>query len=238
MQEEIALLLDRIPTDFDSHLRSHRCRSFPSLSFFVAGAGLSRRRELRRVLRELQPEVIVNMGLVGLLEEKDPLPVGGRLVIGEVTEVERGIVYPGGPGRDRLATVSAPLFEPWQKYELHLNSGARACDMEAARLLHLVGQSEIAERCWVVFCKTVGERVPDWPLYRDEEQLRRWRRMGFWEQLRIGLRFPGGPLQLRRLLAAKGMALTALTDRSEELLRRLLARGGPGPWTDSLFVAH
>lgn len=208
------------------------------MSFFVAGAGLSRRRELRRILRELQPEVIVSMGLVGLLEEQDPLPVGARLAIGEVVEVERGIVYPGGPGRDRLATVSAPVFEPWQKYELHLNSGARACDMEAARLLHLVGQSEIAERCWVVFCKTVGDRVQDWPLYRDEVQLRRWQRMSFWERLWIGLRFPGGPLQLRRLLGAKSRALAALGDRTEALLRRLLARGGPGPWTDSLFVAH
>ncbi|MBX7058650.1 MAG: hypothetical protein K1X75_11340 [Leptospirales bacterium] len=239
VQEELLLLLNRIPCSFDSELRLHRCRAFRSLSFFVGGAGLNRRRELRRILEEDQPTVIVSLGLVGLLDERSELEVGDRVRIAEVLDCAQSIVYPGGPGSARLATVHRPLFEPWQKHDLMVQTRSQICDMEAAHLLRIVGQSEASsEDTVVILCKVVGDRPEAWNLYADESLTRGWARKSRLQQLAIALRFPGGPLRLRKLLQAKERGLASLASHGEILIRRLLAGGGPGDWADSVFMPN
>ena len=237
--EELRGLRDLLSLQYDRNRGLYLSSKSASLFALSAGAGLSRRRMLRRALRELKPDIVVNAGLVGLLRLDDPRAVGQRLRLRSVLDSESELVYPGGPGRDSLVSVKAPVFEPWEKDELALRFKASVCDMEAAPLLALLGQTEeVAQTVTVVFVKVIGDRPESYDLFRYEHLVRGWYRDSLWERFRTGVLFPGGPLRLRRLLRQKADGLAGLYRAVDELLPGILSGHAKTDSIDSVFIPH
>ncbi|MCB1326392.1 MAG: hypothetical protein H7A21_17130 [Spirochaetales bacterium] len=237
--EELRALRGLLSLQFDRSRGLYLSLKSASLFALSAGAGLSRRRLLRRALRELKPDIVVNAGLVGLLRLDDPRPVGERLALRSVLESESGLVYPGGPGRDTLVSVGSPVFEPWEKDELALRFKATACEMEAAPLLALLGRTEeVAESVTVIFVKVIGDRPESYDLFRYEHLVRGWYRDSLWERIRTGFLFPGGPLRLRRLLGQKAEGLDGLRRAVGGLLPGILSGRAKTGSIDSVFIPH
>lgn len=224
IKEELSAVAERHPLSFDRERGLYRSESYPEVYAGTTGPGIpkSGRKQLRRWLRELAPHIIINAGLVGLLREDAPHSGGDRLRLGAVIHQATGVVFPGGAGRGRLVSVSEPVFEPSAKMDLALDHEAIACDMEAAPLLSIVGQTEeITTGSVVLLRKFVGDRPDSYRLFRYEHRIRGWERKGLFEKLWIGLRFPGGPHYLQELLEMKATALGALGDDLAQLLGRL-----------------
>jgi hypothetical protein len=244
LQEELLPFLDLHPFVFDKGRGAYRSRKYPELYAATTGPGVKKRREIRRLLEELVPHVIVNAGLTGLLREDSKLEAGDRLRIAQVIDRRSGVIFPGGPGNAVLISVSQPVFEPVDKMDLALEYRATACDMEAAVLLGIIGQVEqVATGSLVVLCKVVGDRPDSYNLYKYEHLVRGWHRKAWWEKLWRGAQFPGGPRRIRELLEMKGRGLSGLGRHLERLVEELhvldpedvaaLARR-----IDSVFIPH
>lgn len=244
IKEELTPFFTGHPFAFDRGLGAYRSSRYPELYAATTGPGVKKSRETRRLLERLVPHVIVNAGLVGLLRETSKAKAGDRLRVGSVIDRRRGIIYPGGPGRDVLVSVAEPVFEPSQKMDLALDHHATICDMEASVLLGLIGQvEEVATGSLVVLCKIVGDRPDSYNLFKYEHLVRGWYRKKRWQQLWIGIQFPGGPRRLRELLEMKSVALESLSQRLDGLAKTLMALDPNDPagisrTLDSVFIPH
>lgn len=239
IQEELLPLFERHPFVFDRGVAAYRSQRHPDLYAATLGPAVKKKRETRDLIATLAPHVIINAGLVGLLRDQDPRDAGAILKLGQIIDSVTGVIYPGGPGHDCLVTVDRPVFEPWNKQELALHYRAQACDMEAARLLRITGQiEEVSIGTELIFLKVIGDRPESYELFKHEALVRNWHRLNWFGRLRVGLRFPGGPARLRRLLNAKAAALQALGEASATLVDRLITARGDTRGFDSLFIPH
>lgn len=239
LQEELLPLLELHDFAFDRAAGAYRSKRNSGVYAATTGPGVKKARELRRLLESVVPHVIVNGGLTGLLKEEDAAVAGDRLRLGSVVDRKTGVIYPGGPGSDRIVTVPAPLFEPADKMDLALDWQARACEMEAAHILRIVGQiEEVSSGSVVIFCKVVGDRPDSYHLFQHEHLVRAWHRKQYFERWWAGLRFPGGPRRLKELLAMKEIALGSLGRRLAGLVESVVRAGGVPEKTDSIFIPH
>ncbi len=239
IQEELLPLLELHDFAFDRGVGAYRSKRSSEVYAATTGPGVKKARELRRLLESVVPHVIVNGGLTGLLKEEDDARAGDRLRLGSVVDRRTGVIYPGGPGRDRLVSVEAPLFEPADKMDVALDFQARACEMEAAHILRIVGQiEEVSSGSVVIFCKVVGDRPDSYHLFQHEHLVRAWHRKQYLEKWWAGLRFPGGPWRLQELLAMKETALASLGRRLAALIDRIVRAKGVPAKTDSIFIPH
>ncbi len=239
IQEELYPFLQEHPFEFLKSPRVYRSRKHENLFAATTGPGLKKRKDVRKLLEALQPEIIINGGLVGALSDGDSLQIGDKLKLGTVIKAENRIVFPGGPGRDTLVTVDAPVFEPLEKIHLNLEYEARVCDMEASRLIELVGgMDDLKDVCRIVFCKVCGDVVDSHEVYKHEDWVRGWHKMGLWARIETALRFPGGPMALKKLLYYKTAGIASLTRELHETLNAVLKSGGRTDKLDSTFLPH
>ena len=239
IREELDGLFRLHSFDFDKSVRAYRSRAYDRLYATTSGPGLKNRKVLRRTLLAINPDIIVNAGLVGVLDERDGLKTGERLRLGSVVNSRSGIIYPGGPGRDVLVSVPHPLFSPLEKMNAHLDFQARVCDMEAAGLIELTASLELlAYKTVLIFIKIAGDRPEQYDLFRYEHLLRGWNRWTLRQKALAVLRFPGGYRRLRKLQAEKKSALHQLTQAVNDSLKQILESGGRTDNLDSLFIPH
>ncbi len=227
IQEELLPVLNPLQLTFRQH-GAYQSVSYPELYAATTGPGLKKKSDVRTLLKELQPEVIINAGLVGVLvDRKAPAP-GDLIHLASVVDAESELVYPINPHGETLVTVKAPVFEPREKWLLARQFHADFCDMEAARIIRLVRQvDEVREESPVLFLKVVGDMPDHYELYKHEELVRGWHRQSVLGRIRTGLKFPGGPGNLRRLLKLKEAALNGLTLHVSRSVKALL--GGADP---------
>ncbi|MCB1314414.1 MAG: hypothetical protein KDK27_00590 [Leptospiraceae bacterium] len=240
VQEELLPIVRRLALRFDNSVRAYRSSQYPDLYAATTGPGIQKRGAIRKLITETVPHAIINAGLVGILREPDHLEAGDRCRLGEVIDSRTRIVYPGGPGRDRLVSVDKPVFAPYEKMDVATDFSARLVDMEAAPLLNLVGQlEEVSTGSVVVFCKVVGDRPDTYYLHQYEHLVRGWHRKSRLEKWISGMRFPGGPWRLRKLLTMKDKALESLAAHTEHVTLRILNHpGGMATTIDSVFIPH
>jgi len=156
-----------------------------------------------------------------------------------VVDSRYNIIYPGGSGKDWIVTVSKPVFEPYDKIDLKYKYRARACDMEAARLIEiLMMNSKLAKIVKIVFCKVCGDRPDDYELFKHEYLIRGWYRKGYKEKLKLLIKFPGGPRKMWELLKIKRAALDSLTLNIHEVLKQILDSGESTDKLDSIFYPY
>ncbi len=247
IKEELEPVLRRLPFSFDKEIGAYRCVRAANLACATTGPGLRKKTEVRRMLERFEPDVILNAGLVGILRENDGTAPGDPLRLGNVIHAGTEEQYPGGPGQDILVTVKAPVFDPSDKLGLAARFHARACDMEAAELLALLGRYPLLSgKGFVVFSKIVGDRPEDHALFAGEALARDWESKSWPAKMRTAMRFPGGPTALMKLRRLRRNALRGLEVHTLAVVRELLSL----PETedpvdlltqtalDSVFLAH
>jgi len=240
VKEELEPVLEHHSFEFIPTFRVYRSTRVPDVFAATTGPGVKKAGEIRKFLKEFVPDVILNAGLVGILNPEDPIQPGELLKLKTVISKEEDLFFPGGPGRDTLITVEKPVFEPWEKYDLYYNHGkARACDMEAAKLLRLVGSIEkVATRSTVIFCKVAGDRPDDYTLYQDEHLLRSWSHRSVLDKVKTISTFPGGYRKMKKLQKAKRSALDSLYHNINLKMAMLMKAGEIPSGMDSVFIPH
>lgn len=228
IQEELLPVINSLQLTFRQH-GAYQSVAYPELYAATTGPGLKKKSEIRGLLKELQPEIIVNAGLAGMLLD-EPEPVSGELIrLASVIDAESELVYPISHHGHTLVTVKSPVFEPRDKWLLSRQFHAEFCDMEAARVIQLVRQvDEVREESPVLFLKVVGDLPDHFDLYKHEALVRGWHRQSLLGKFATGIRFPGGPLKLRRLLRLKEQAQRGLTHHVTRSIKSLLGGADPG----------
>ncbi len=227
--------------EWDSGTRFYRSLVIPELFAGTTGPGLRKKKELRKAIQKVAPDVVINGGLVGALRQDESLHTGDRMLLGEVIDAKSRIVYPGGRGRERLVSVDHPVFQPIEKMDLRLDHHADACDMEAAPLLDLLGRlraDALVPELLVIFCKVVGDLPEDYFLFQREREFRGWDRKNTREKLEVFLKDPGDTMRLFRLFQLKKKALDSLTGKMGGLVRFLVREGRVPEELESVFVPH
>lgn len=239
IKEELSVLLDQHPFEFEKDLRVYRSRQQPGLYAATTGPGVRHPGRVKKMLEELQPDIIVNAGLVGILDERDPARPGDRLKLGQVVKSESETIFPGGPGRDTLVTVDRPVHDMLDKMDLAERYHARACDMEASKILELVGSIKpLQNHSFVHFVKIAGDRPEEAALYEYEYMLWDWPYKGMFDKMRILLRFPGGPVAFFKLRRSKARALHGLGTELLSTIQAILKFDGIPRNLGSTFIPH
>lgn len=239
IKEELSELLDRHPFAFEKDLRVYRSTRHPGLYAATTGPGVRHPGRLKKLLQEIQPDVIVNAGLVGILDERDPARAGQRLKLGQIISADSETIYPGGPGSDTLVTVDRPVHDMLDKMDLAERYHARACDMEAARIIEITGSiRELQNHSYLHFVKIAGDRPEEAALYEYEYKLWNWTQKGFFEKLRILWQFPGGPQAFFKLKRSKARALHGLGKELYFTVQAILKYDGIPRNLGSTFIPH
>ena len=239
IKEELQGLLERHPFEFEKELRIYRSRKYRELYARTTGPGVSKKGEIQKVLEDLAPDVVICAGIAGILDEKDKVQTGQLLRVGEVVRQSNRVEYPGGPGRDRLITVNRPVHDILDKLDLATEFKARACDMEAAILLDMIGAlPALARKTYVIMLKIAGDRPEDSSLYEYEHHTWGWDKKSLWQKALTALRFPAGPSACIRLIRHKKTANQALVRQMESLAFEIAKEQGVPPGMKSVFIPH
>lgn len=239
IKQELDVLLGYYSFAFEKKNRVYRSLTHPDLYAATTGPGIRKKKEIRKILNQIKPDIIINAGLVGVLETKHEAMIGDRVTLHSVRNSSSQITYPGGKGKNTLVSIDYPVFSPSQKLDLALDFHSQVCDMEAALLIEMAGQLEtIRDDVLVIFCKIVGDRPENYQLFMNESLVWGWKHYGFWKKLYCGLRFPGGPFHLDKLLSTKKIALESLCSHANILIQSLIDNQGIGKNIDSIFVPH
>ena len=240
IKEELRPVLEQHPFVFDKESRFYRSKEQPLIYAGTTGPGVQKAKELEKFLKQFEPDVVINAGLVGLLNDEDPAEPGDIMKLGTVYDQKSGLQYPGGPGRESLVTVSRPVFQPWEKLDLYVEYfHAKACDMEASKILRLIGEIEsIKYKTHVVFCKVIGDRPEAYQLFENEYKIRNWESKSALSKAWTAVRFPGGPYQLKKLLKYKHRALNSLSLHINATILKLLKERQVSPEMNSVFISH
>lgn len=233
IQEELLPLIPEFRLGFRS-VGVYQSGSYPEFFAATTGPGVKKGRQILELLKEIMPDVIVNAGLTGMLLDQTDKPgapqPGDLLKISSIVDAQNDVIFPLGPHGKTLVTVKQPVFEPYQKAALAREHRAQFCDMEGARLIQLLRNAEdLRDETPIVFCKVVGDLPDHFDLYEHEHLVRSWDRKGFLGRMLVGLKFPGGPFRMRKLLRLKEAAIDGLTAHTTRTVKALL--GGADPDT-------
>ena len=100
IKEELQGLLDRHPFEFEKELRVYRSRKYREFYARTTGPGVTKRKEIQKILEDIAPDVVISAGIAGILDEKDEIETGQVLRISEVIRHSNRVSYPGGPGKN------------------------------------------------------------------------------------------------------------------------------------------
>ncbi len=239
LKEELEPILKIHPFEFDKQIHAYHSLKYPTFFAATTGPLLQERKKIRKILENLLPDIIVNAGLVGVLDERDKIAIGDRVKINTIVKVENLVQFAGGPGRYTLATVNKPIFDPVEKLDIKYNVHAHVCDMEAAYLIELVGSYEIFKKdSYIVFVKVAGDRPENAYLFEYEHLIRRWKQKSLKEKLKILLNSPLGFRNLIRLLRIKQKALNSLAEHTLDVVNKIYTHNGLPHNIGSIFIPH
>ena len=226
IKEELKAIFDEIPFDYSKELRAYRSQLHHNIYAVTLGPGLKKKSELASLIARIKPEMVINAGLVGLLNERSKLPIGARVHPAFIGSSQGKTGY-NLTGRDEgLITVAHPVFEPDEKNELALRFQAGFCDMEAYPLIEFISsQKMLAETNGIklIFCKVIGDRPEHYPLFRHEALMRGFSQKSLVARLVFAVGFPGGIYNLVKLIRIKQKALKSLGKEVKELIKEILS---------------
>lgn len=239
IKEELSKILEKHTFYFDKEIQCYYSKTYPSLYASTTGPGIKERKKIKKLLENLLPDIIINAGLVGVLDERDNIQIGDLVKIGTVIKKSNSIQFAGGPGRHTLITVDKPTFDPIEKLDLKYEYKANVCDMEAAHLIELVGSYEIFKKeSYIVFIKVAGDRPENSYLFEYEHLVRNWKQKHLKEKLEILFQFPGSFLEIKKLLKIKEKALQSLAKHTLESIKKIYEYKGIPHNLGSIFIPH
>lgn len=239
IKEELQGILQKHPFEFERDIQCYHSKIYPTFYAATTGPGIQDRKKVKKILENLLPDVIINAGLVGVLDERDKIQIGDLVKIGTIIKKANSIQFAGGPGRFTLITVEKPVFDPVEKLDLKYEFKADVCDMEAAYLIELVGSYEIFKKgSYIVFVKVAGDRPENAYLFEYEYLIRNWKQKNIKEKIETMLKFPDGIFGLRKILKIKKKSLQNLTNYTLNTIQKIYQSKGIPHNLGSIFLPH
>jgi hypothetical protein len=239
IKEELEPILNKHPFKFEKDIYVYHSLKYPTFYAATTGPALQEKKKIKKILENLLPDVIINAGLVGVLDERDKIQIGDRVKINTVVKYKNLIQFAGGPGRYTLVTVEKPIFDPIEKLDLKYETNAHICDMEAAYLIELVGSYEIFKKdSYIVFVKVAGDRPENAYLFEYESLVRKWNQKSIYEKFLTAFRFPAGIKGLFTLLKIKNVALRSLAEHTMGIIDQIYSFNGIPHNIGSIFIPH
>ncbi len=239
LKEELKPILKIHPCTFEKDIRVYHSHIYPSLYFATTGPGVSEKNKVKKILEFLIPRIIINIGLVGVLDSRESIQVGDLVKINTIVKSKNEIQFVGGPGKYTLVTVDKPYFDPIDKMDLKLNYKAHICDMEAAKIIEIVGSYEILKReSYIIFIKVAGDRPEDYFLFEYEHLVREWDKKNLKEKFQTILKFPKGILGIKKLLHIKKKSLQSLVRHTLEIIDQIYYYNNIPNKIGSIFIPH
>ncbi len=239
IKEELQAILDKHDFQYDKLLKVYHSKKYPTLYATTTGPALQERNKIKKVLENLLPDIVINAGLVGVLDERDKIQIGDRVKIDTVVKFSNGIRFAGGPGKYTLVTVDKPVFDPIEKLDLKYSINAHVCDMEAAHVIELVGSYELFKKdSYIVFIKIAGDRPENAYLFEYEHLIRKWEEKTLMEKIRIIRTFPKGISGIYTLLKLKKKALDSLATNTLQIIDKIFLYNGVPHNVGSIFIPH
>ncbi len=170
IREELEPFLNKESHKFRKDLRLYQLNEYPGVFCQTAGPGVTRKKEIRRWIREIQPECIISAGLVGLLDSENNIKRGSLVPISSIVGSDGHMILKTTTSGLVLTSVNSPIFYPSDRIEVMLNRGADVCDMETENLLSLIEETTVVKRLALI--KILGDRPEDGKLYKNEAELR------------------------------------------------------------------
>lgn len=239
LKEELEPILKQHPFKFDKHIQAYHSLKYPTFYAATTGPLIQERKKIKKILENLIPDIIVNAGLVGVLDERDKIAIGDRVKINTVVKMENFIQFAGGPGQYILATVKKPIFDPVEKLDIKYSVNAHVCDMEAAYLIELIGSYEIFKKdSLIVFVKVAGDRPENAYLFEYEHLVRRWDQKTLSEKLKVAFNANFGIKNLFKLIQIKRKALNSLAEHTLNVINKIYDHNGVPHNIGSIFIPH
>ncbi|MFN3603684.1 MAG: hypothetical protein ACK4UJ_03110 [Leptonema sp. (in: bacteria)] len=239
IKEELKEILKKHPFVFEKDVQCYHSQKYPTFYAATTGPGLQDKKKIKKILENLLPDIIINAGLVGVLDEREKIYIGDLVKIGTVIKKTNSIQFAGGPGRFTLLTVEKPIFDPIEKLDLKYEFKANVCDMEAAYLIELVGSYEIFRReSYILLIKVVGDRPENSYLFEYEYLIRNWEHKNLKEKFEILRKFPLGIFGLIKILKIKKKALRNLSYYTLNFIDKIYHCGGIPHNLGSTFIPH
>ncbi len=239
IKEELKKILDNHSFYYNKELHCYCSKIYPNLWASTTGPGLKERKKIKKLLENLLPEIIINAGLVGVLDERENIQIGDLVKIGTIIKQSNSIQFAGGPGRYTLITVNQPIFDPIEKLDLKYEFKANVCDMEAAHLIELVGNYEIFKKeSYILFIKIAGDRPENSYLFEYEHLIRNWKQKKLKEKIQVAFQFPEKIFGLKKLLKIKEKALNSLSNYTLDAIRKIYEHKGIPHNLGSIFIPH
>lgn len=239
IKEELQGILQQHSFEFERDIQCYHSKVYPTFYAATTGPKIQDRKKVKKILENIIPDIVINAGLVGVLDERDKIQIGDLVKIGTVIKRSNSIQFAGGPGKYTLITVENPVFDPIEKLDLKYEFKADVCDMEAAYLIELLGSYEIFKReSFILFIKVAGDRPENAYLYEYEYLIRNWNQKSLNEKLRAIFQFPGSIVGIRKLFKLKKKALQSLTYHTLEAVQKIYQSKGVPRSLGSIFIPH
>jgi hypothetical protein len=230
--EESQAVLKSVPTvefTFDRHTRAYIATLNDDVLYLLStGPGLRKKKELRRLIRQVNPEKIINCGLAGVLKKNSDYKRGEciypllalssegnmnflcnvELTNPEVTKYNK-----------KCFSLNHLIYHPEEKMDLFLSRGAELCDMELYPLMEWI-QSEFPELISKVHSlKILSDFPEDFSLYKNEVYLRGWSSKNVIQKLVALIKFPAGPFKAVKLILRKRYLLNKMGPEIEKMIK-------------------
>ncbi len=209
IREELHCFLKEHAHEFDRASRVYRFHDFPGLCARTSGAGLKKRKELKKTIRILKPGLILNAGLVGKLTTHNGPQIGECIDLSCVVDLRGSVLLKLSGHGGALVSVEQLVLDKAARMDLFQDSGAEFCDMESGPLLHLL--KEIGFTGSIHFVKMVGDTPADSRLYEHEFKTRQQKEcmtlkygmMNLWYCMRLRFRKRSLYGNLSKIMAAR-----------------------------------
>lgn len=223
IKEELELFISRNSATFRSELRCFQLPNQPGVFCMTGGPGIRKKKEIRRVLRDVRPQIVVSAGLVGLLNGDLTLKSGSLAQIKGITDGVNSCNVQNSFQGHNLISIDKPIFSPSEKMDFLDETGADFCDMEMFPLYALLVAHAKEANNAVSLCpiKVIGDRPEDFDLYRFEHELRGMKLATFRQIISASRGFSGGYWRFARLVYKKKRQYYKLTLYLEKFIRNI-----------------
>lgn len=231
---------------FDMSIRCWKSEYKGSFIYlFNAGAAFRNKKEFRKLLNNISyktgklPDILINFGLAGgLRSAKDEyvkndyfLKSGETVLVCEILNTERKKNHLRNAYMNRMKnhwksvkciSVNELIYSPDAKLDLFLETGAEICDMELYHLYQFLDKEFTILKTRLLSLKLISDMPEDYWIYRNEQQLRGYKKQKPFRKLKMILSYPDGPLNALKLVARKNKLYKQLGVSVKELVEFLI----------------
>ena len=224
IREELEAVFKRIDFEYIRSDRIYQGVDYKDLFATTVGPGFKKKKEIKKIITKIQPTIILNIGLAGILDDRDSISIGDLIDVSTLKNIHSDIVFITGQPGSTMVTVDHLVFDPIERTELAERHGARSCDMESFYLAKFLTENKTLFNyadIKLLICRIAGDRPEHFKLFPNEYRIRNWRNLSFTQKMAVFLTFPGGVNSTLKLLKLKKTALDSLGFQTERIVKEI-----------------